>query len=323
MPQPSHEERGMTNQTLNAHPRVLVTGGAGFIGSRLVALLTQQGVATGVIDNLSSGMPLPANIARGLVANVQDRARLIALCNAFRPTAVVHLAAVHHIPTCESLRAYSLETNIVGTEVVLEAAELCGVETVVIASSGAVYAWKDAPLVEDETPVWVSDNYSLGKLANEYQLRLWSERTGRRGRVARIFNTIGSGDPNAHLIPDVLAQLKQGSAQEIRLGNLAPRRDYIYVDDVAAGLLSLLSAADASKAFDTFNICTGAEISVEMLVRKICLLFDKDARIIPDANRVRRIDRPRLLGSNAKILAAHGWSPRLSLDDAIRRTVIP
>lgn len=219
--------------------RVCVTGGAGMIGRRLVSQLNQRGVAVAVIDDLSSGLPMPEGVAIAHRGDIRAEADMLALFRDFRPDAVVHLAALHHIPTCETQRSLCLDINVVGTETVLHAATEAEVGRVVVASSGAVYGWSEGALDEARSPTEARDNYALSKLCNESQLRLWSEHGGGIGRVARIFNTIGGDDPNAHLLPDILAQLKAdtGAACMVRLGNLTSRRDYLHADEVAAGFL--------------------------------------------------------------------------------------
>lgn len=302
--------------------RVLVTGGAGMIGRRVVARLAAAGVEVAVVDNLSSGLPMPTGIARAVAADIRDADRVTQLCRAFRPQGLVHLAAVHHIPTCETQRAYSLEVNVAGTETVLAAAEAAGVERLVIASSGAVYAWEDTALSEEGAGLWACDNYAVAKTCNESQLRFWSQRTGRIGRAARLFNTIAHDDPNAHLIPDITAQLRGGQgAALIRLGNLAPRRDYVHADDAAAGLVAMLGDGRTEVAFDTFNICSGEERSVEELVRELAALLGRDIRIESDPARLRKVDRPRQLGNPDKAARLLGWRAAMPFRDALAATL--
>ena len=305
--------------TERAGSRVVVTGGAGFIGSRVVAQLVAAGSSVGLLDNRSVGLPMPASTAALVSAetDIRDAAQTAAFIADFAPTVVIHLAAVHHIPTCERRRAYALDVNVVGTENVLAACEASGVPHLVIASTGAVYAWSELLLDEAASPLGASDNYSVGKLANETQARLWAERTGGRVRIARIFNTIGHGDPNAHLIPDVMDQIPVGTAAAtLELGNLAPRRDYIYVDDTAAALVAL--AADArDPQVDVFNVSTGVETSVETLVRTIGRKLGVDLTIRQDAARVRRIDRISQVGSASKAAERLGWRAQNDLAAAI------
>jgi UDP-glucose 4-epimerase len=314
----------MQNNSL-AGRRIFVTGGAGFIGSRLVDQACRAGAEVGIFDNLSVRLPMLA--ARpGLTTtegDIRDATAIAAAIAAFAPDTVIHLAAVHHIPTCERQRAYSLEVNVVGTENVLAACEAAGVGHLVLASTGAVYAWGEEALVEDSSPLGSSDNYSVAKLANESQCRFWADRTGSRLSIARIFNTIGWNDPNAHLIPDILDQLAGGATTAtLRLGNLKPRRDYIFVEDTAAGLLAMATRnTDNAPQVDIFNVCTGDETSVEDLVRMIGSVTGVALTIEQDPDRVRRVDRISQVGDAGKAKSVFGWQAAASLRQAVERIV--
>ncbi|MER8457446.1 NAD-dependent epimerase/dehydratase family protein [Mesorhizobium sp. M0027] len=125
--------------------RVLVTGGAGFIGWRCARNLAKDGARVLIADNLSVGMPMPdMDGCETREIDIRDKSGMVELTEGFKPDTIIHLAAIHHIPTCERQRAYALDVNVVGTEIVLDAAEKAGVGTVVLASSGAVYDWVDA-----------------------------------------------------------------------------------------------------------------------------------------------------------------------------------
>lgn len=303
--------------------RLLVTGGAGMIGRRLTRQWHEAGGEVAVLDNLSSGLPMPDQATLAVCADLGDGDTLAALLNDFRPDAIVHLAAVHHIPTCENQRAHCLDVNVVGTERLLAAAEQAQVARVVIASSGAVYAWQERPLAELTSPLAPCDNYALSKYSNEQQLRFWAERGRRVGRAARIFNAIGHDDPNGHLIPEVLAQLRTTRDGRVRLGNLSPRRDYLHADDIARGLIAVLNDPRSDVPFDTFNICSGVEHSVEQLVLQLGLILDIQVQVEVDPARQRRVDRPSQLGDPARMLQLLGWQPDLPFADALRRVVFP
>jgi len=302
--------------------RVLVTGGAGMIGRRVTQLLSNRGNEVAVIDNLSSGFSMPQSAARTICGDIRNVDILSQVCRSFRPNAIIHLAAIHHIPTCEHQRAYSLDVNVTGTENVLHAAAQSNTKRVLIASSGAVYDWEERPLQEDQTPLSAYDNYSIAKLSNESQLRFWTERTGNIGRVARIFNTLAKDDVNAHLLPDIVAQLGVGGAPcTISLGNLTPRRDYIHADDVASGLIALLDDHRNDIAFDVFNICSGVDHSVSQVVETISTILGKNISIEPDATRTRRIDRPSQLGCPNKMERVLGWQAQIPFAEAIRKSI--
>jgi UDP-glucose 4-epimerase len=303
--------------------RVLVTGGAGMIGRRVLAQLRGLGVETAVLDNLSGGLSMPETAALAVRGDIRDSSALDKLIRNFRPEAILHLAAVHHIPTCEAQRAYCLDVNVTGTENVLCSAETNGIERVAVASSGAVYAWENNELSEEHSLLWPCDNYALAKTSNESQLRFWAQRTGGIGRAARIFNTIAHDDPNAHLIPDIAAQLRNSTgAATLRLGNLTSKRDYLHADDTASGLIALLRDNRQTIAYDCFNICSGIERSVEELVRGIAALLEWEIRIETDPSRQRKIDRPSQLGNPEKARRQLGWTARMAFAEALSATIL-
>lgn len=300
--------------------RVLVTGGAGFIGSRAVALLADLGCEVVALDNGYVGLPLPAQSERvtPVHADIRDRDRIKAALAEHRPEAVLHLAAVHHIPTCEREPHLAMDVNIMGTQSLLEAMEAAGCRNIVMASSGAVYRWDDGPLNEETTGTGATDVYSITKLTNEYQIGGWADRTGSRAHAIRLFNTIGSGDPNGHLIPDILQQIAAGDDRPvIRLGNTAPKRDYIYVDDVAAGFVAALGHVLEGAPRDIFNLSTGRELNVGGLVELMGEIMGKQVRIESDPSRFRKIDRLQQLGDPSKLSARTGWQPAWRIRDAL------
>jgi UDP-glucose 4-epimerase len=135
--------------------RLLVTGSAGFIGSRLVPRLLAQGGRVLGFDDLSLGQPTPlaADAFAFQQGDVRDAAAVRAAFERFRPTHLVHLAALHHIPTCDAEPVRAVDVNVVGTQVLLDAAQDVECGRVVFASSGAVYDWCDGPLTPGRTPL--------------------------------------------------------------------------------------------------------------------------------------------------------------------------
>ena len=303
--------------------RLLVTGGAGMLGRRVVRQWREAGGDVAVLDNLSSGLSMPLEASLAVVGDICDVQAVADLLASWRPDAILHLAAVHHIPTCEMQRAHCLDVNVVGTERLLAAAEAAQVNRLVIASSGAVYAWQEGPLSELSSPLAPCDNYALSKSCNEQQLKFWSARGTHIGRVARIFNAVGHDDPNAHLIPEVLKQLRQSSDGCIRLGNLTPRRDYLHADDIARGLIAMLHDPRTDVPFDVLNLCSGVEHSVEQLVRQLGDIVGVQVKVEVDPARQRRVDRPSQLGDPSRTLELRGWQPRLAFTEALRQVVIP
>ena len=299
---------------------VLITGGAGFIGSRAVGMLRDRGVTVIVADNGYVGIPLPA-ASEGIVpvnVDIRDQEAITAVLTEHKPDAILHLAAVHHIPTCEREPHLAFDVNVLGTQALLDGAAAAGVLNIVFASSGAVYRWDDGPLDESETLTGATDVYSITKLSNEYQLAGWAARTGARVHIARLFNTIGTGDPNGHLIPDILEQIGTGEANPVvKLGNTKPKRDYIFVDDSASGFVALLEGLPEGEPVEYFNLCTGDEMSVADLVGLMGELMGVDVRIESDPTRFRKIDRLQQLGDPSKLKSRRNWAPRWTARRAV------
>ena len=284
--------------------------------------LEQQGVRQIIVDNLYVGLPLP-EARDGVVpvkADIRDQDAMRSLMMEHQPDAILHLAAVHHIPTCEREPHLAFDVNVMGTQTILDAATAAGVQNIIFTSSGAVYQWKDGPLSEDTTPTGATDVYSITKLAGEYQAIGWAHRTGGRAHVGRLFNTIGTGDPNGHLIPDLLEQVAGGSNHvTVKLGNTKPKRDYIHVDDVADAFVALLMGLPKGEPVETFNICTGQELSVAGLVDLMGDLLSVSVSIESDPSRFRKIDRLQQLGAPGKIAAERDWRARIDVREALSR----
>lgn len=298
---------------------ILVTGGAGFIGSRLVRMLSENGFQVVVIDNLTSNLPfvqLPNVVNYNL--DVRDATALDEIIGTHKPYCIVHLAAIHHVPTCEIERNYALEVNVIGTENLLLCMEKYQVSKLVFASTGAVYS-PDFPILnEDETPVDPFDNYSLSKFTNEKQIRFYQQRTEADVCIARLFNTIGANDPNAHLIPDILRQIDpEVSNAIVKLGNIKSRRDYIHVEDTA-NLLMLMATSAPKKGLKVYNVCTSVEYSVEEIVEKIGVLMNKPISIEIDPEKVRKYDRISQIGNNQKVLTEFNTQLFFTIEDALK-----
>lgn len=305
------------NATSDGKECVLVTGGAGFVGTVLVDSLRRRGPVV-VVDDLSVGRPLPAP-AEGLScyqADVRDRQAMVAIMERHRPTAVVHLAAIHHIPTCERDPFHATDVNVMGFQSVLDACAVAGCQRVVLASSGAVYDWQDGALAEN-APVAPQDVYAASKAANEHQLTAWVRAAKGAGMIARMFNVIGPNDPNGHLIPDLLRRLDAASGQHVtlRMGNLDRRRDFVDVNDMAAGLVCLADRKAPGVA--VYNLCSGRDYSAGDIALRLAALRGIRADLVSDQTLCRAMDRASQLGDPAKSFRDLGWRAHRDLDDSL------
>ncbi len=295
---------------------VLVTGGCGFVGSRLSARLVADGHDVIILDNLTLGTPanLPAaavGSARLVEADIRDADALARCLATYRPRTVFHLAAIHFIPACNADPRRAIDVNVTGTQALLDSCAASGtVESVVLASSAAVYAPSEKPLHE-ENALGPADIYGHTKLWNEQQAALFHRRIGIAVGIARLFNQFGPGETNAHLIPSIIEQVRAGGP--LRLGNLASRRDYLSTDDAARGLIAL---AGACRAHGSLTCNFGSERAVDgwQLIRLIEQLHGSPLVVTQDPARMRPVDNPVILSDCTRAHELLGWRAETTLE---------
>src|SRR5215469_222671 len=302
--------------------RILVTGGAGYVGRALTArLLRELGVELHVLDNLASGeQRLRAlDLTRLTVHRVdlRDAGAVGALMRALAPSVVFHLAAVHYIPACEAAPGDAVSINVSGTVNLLHSA----IERpkFVFASTAAVYGPSERPHVENSDGIGPVDVYGLTKLQAERYLEYFHALGKIDAVIVRLFNVIGPGETNPHLVPAIIRQISRGE-RKVRLGNLFPKRDYIHVEDAAEGFVRLARVADKPAAPLVSNLGTGQMFSVREIVDRIAAAAGVQLEIEPDPARMRTNDRPLLCASTQRLQALTGWLPGTSVSDSLRAT---
>jgi UDP-glucose 4-epimerase len=226
-----------------------------------------------------------------------------------RPDIVFHLAALHFIPYCNTHPSETLQVNVVGTQNLLEALCQYPPSRLVIASSVAVYPINDMANNED-SPYEPTDIYGLSKIVNEMQLKIFSSKVTTQCAAVRLSNVYGPNETNPHVIPEILSQIKQGS-DIIALGNVKPKRDYIYVQDVAEALIAL--AQRNRHSYRVYNVGYGREYSVSKVLAYLSDITGRQLTASVAAERVRKIDRMHLLADVQRIGTEIGWRPRVSL----------
>lgn len=298
--------------------RVLVTGGAGFIGSHTVDTLLARGYKVRVLDNFSTGhMRNLRHVAAKIEieeGDVQDRA-VVERCLA-KVNAVVHLAAKGSVPfSVDQPRESHLE-NVEGTLVVMDAVRKSGIRRLLYASSAAVYGNNPRlPREEKDEPMPASP-YAVGKLADEdYARVLCPAAIG-----LRFFNVYGPRqDPNspyAAVVPRFLQAVLRNEPFPI-YGDGSSVRDFTYVEDAAAGILAGLEAKESVRG--VFNIAGGKGISVMDLAREVARVAGKKCQVKYHPPRPGDIAR-----SQADVRAAEkflGFRAGCSLEEGIRRSL--
>ncbi len=296
--------------------KVIVTGGAGFIGSAIVPKLQNSGYDVYVVDNLSFGNRSFINIDSGNFFHVDIREvnQLFEIFKVVSPDIIIHLAAIHFIPYCNQNPFESSDINIRGTINVLEAAKkITNLKKVFFASTAAVYPISDSSVSEIH-PLLPLDIYGLSKLAGERLLHEFYLETKIDSIVCRFFNAFGPQETNPHLIPEIERQLKSG-VRQIELGNLTPKRDFIHTYDMANAVLKLIGLSNAG--YDTFNLGRGIEYSVTEIVESFEKILNEKIEIIVAPERVRKVERMHLLADVSKLKEKTGWEPQWTIDQGI------
>jgi len=302
--------------------RILVTGGAGYIGAHTVRLLLERACDVAVVDNLSKGRRhnVPPEILHEL--DLSDGAALADLMRRKRIDAVVHFAAFAEVG--ESMRepARYFRNNVAGSLSLLGAMVDAGVKHIVFSSTAAVYGTPQSSPIREDFPIQPVNPYGESKAMVETMLR-WFDAIHRLTSVTlRYFNAAGADpqgrlgeehDPESHLIPLVLRAVATGRPVTVFGNDYATPdgsciRDYIHVNDLAQAHILALEHLIAGGASDRFNVGTGAGHSVlEVIGAAEAVTGQK----VPYSVGPRRPgDPPALVAAPDKLRATLGWKPQ-------------
>lgn len=300
--------------------KILITGGAGFIGSAVVTELKRSGHEIYVIDNLSFGKREFIDISDDhfFKTDIRDKEEINKIFYLINPEIVVHLAAIHFIPYCNQHPFEAADINIRGTMNILDACKNSkSLKKVFFASTAAVYPIYDEA-VNESHPQLPLDIYGLTKLTGEHLFKKYWLETGVDTVVCRFFNAFGPNETNPHLIPEIEKQLRNG-LRTIKLGNLTPKRDFIHTHDMANAVRILLSM-DRS-GYDAFNLGRGIEYSVVEIVEAFERQLQEKITIEIDPARVRKVEREHLLADVNKLKSV-GWSAQWGIDEGIKDLIM-
>jgi UDP-glucose 4-epimerase len=301
--------------------RVMVTGANGFVGGHVVRSLIADGHDVLAVDALRYGPPRfdhdELRRFRFEVLDLRQADVLTWLVGQFAPDAVIHLAAIHFIPECERHPGLTISTNV---EATANLALACPSGTrLVLASSAAVYRPGTGPHREDRDETAPADVYGFSKLWAEQVVRHLAGTRGLEAVLLRLFNVIGPGETNPHLLPALMDQVRDGQLP-VRLGNTTPRRDYIYVGDAAdAFIAAALRPLPEGDRVVVANVGTGRSHSVLDVVAALEGATGAELPVQVDPERVRTVDRPELCADTTRMTELFGWSAGVPFAEAVAR----
>lgn len=295
----------------------LVTGAAGFLGSHVVDHLIGRGETVVALDGLQWGRldflkpSLESPRCHLAIADIREPAAVRTVFEAFRPTRVVHLAALHYIPAAVKDPVLAVSSNVLGTQVLLSAALAAGAERFWFASTGDVYPPASVPHREDD-PVGPFNIYGLTKLQGEQLLGLASTASPEKHIViGRLFNLYGPRETNPHFLPELIKQVRDNPTQTLRLGNLWPKRDLVPVADAARAVVASLDAAPAG--LTRVNVASGVAVSMQQVIDMIGELIGRPLTVETDPAKVRPVERDHLQADVSRLKALIGWTPHADL----------
>ncbi|WP_256003181.1 NAD-dependent 4,6-dehydratase LegB [Pedobacter deserti] len=307
--------------------KVLVTGADGFIGSHLVERLLKEGcsIRAFVYYNSFNSWGWLDALPKDCLSKIEIFAGDVRDPNGVRTAmkdidVVFHLAALIAIPFSYHSPDSYIDTNVRGTLNIVQAAKDLGVERVLVTSTSEVYGTARYIPIDENHPRQPQSPYSASKIGADAIADSFYRSFNLPLTIVRPFNTYGPRQSARAVIPTIITQLLNGKS-EIRLGDLIPTRDLLFVEDTVNGFVEI-AKSEALIGHDC-NIATQSEISVGDLAQELIKQINPEARIITDTDRLRpeKSEVFRLYGANEKIKCHTGWTQNFSLSEGLSKTI--
>ena len=299
--------------------RILVTGGAGFIGSEVVSQLIKKNAIVTVLDNFSSGKKqyLPKNnkklkIIKGDITDEKIVKRAVK-----DQESVIHLAALPFIPDSFYYPADFFNVNTTGSVNLLwKSIQSNSVDRFIHISTSEVYGSAQFVPMDENHPTAPHSTYAVSKLAGDRVAFTLHKENGFPVVIIRPFNSYGPKYTQPYIIPEIMNQLLNGT-KELMLGNVDATRDFTYVSDTADAIIRSLSSKKA--VGEIINVGSGNEISIRDLALKISKIAKIKTKIRYDESRERPYDVNRLISNNKKAKTILDWTPKITMDQGLKK----
>jgi NAD dependent epimerase/dehydratase len=311
----------LTNKT------VLITGADGFIGSHLVEKLLEEGCKVkafcyynsfnswGWLDTFPKELLHDIEVFTGDIRDPNGVRTAMKGCDV-----VFHLAALIAIPFSYHSPDSYIDTNVKGTLNIVQAAKDLGIERVLVTSTSEVYGTAQYIPIDEKHPRQPQSPYSASKIGADCIAESFYRSFNLPLTIVRPFNTYGPRQSARAVIPTIIIQLLSGK-KEIKLGDLRPTRDLVFVKDTVNGFIHIAKAE--SLIGEDCNIATQSEISVRDLAQELINQINPAAKIVTEDERMRpdKSEVFRLYGSKEKISQYTGWQQSYSLEEGLAETI--
>ena len=299
--------------------RVLVTGGAGFIGSEVTSQLLKKGAIVTVFDNFSSGKKeyLPKSkrlkIIKGSITDEKISAKAVK-----DNEIVINLAALPFIPDSFYFPTDFFNVNTIGSvNMILQSVRSKSVECFVQISTSEVYGTAQQVPMDENHPTAPHSTYAVSKLAADRAAFTLHKENGFPTVVIRPFNSFGPKYTEPYIIPEIMNQILDGSSI-ITLGNVNSSRDFTYVSDTANAIIK--SSITKKAVGEIINVGFGKDITILDLAKKIGKVANKNIKIKYDESRERPYDVNRLICNNKKARKILDWKPKITTEKGLKIT---
>jgi GDP-4-dehydro-6-deoxy-D-mannose reductase len=285
--------------------KILITGHSGFLGQALIKSLKQKyeliGISRKIFD--SDIVNIKKDIRK---ININDIPKNV--------SCIIHLAGLTDVYYCQENSSKCFDVNVGGTQNMLEIAKQRKSKFIFISSSHIYGNPKKLPILETQKAKPIS-NYAYSKLNSEILCESYSKNYNLDVSIARIFSVYGPASPPHHVITKIIKNLID--KEKIKLGNLFPKRDFIYIEDVVSAIEILVKKTNG---FNIYNIGTGNSSSISDLIEMLSKITNKTAKIETDISKIRKNEVKEIRSDISKMIKL-GWKPKYDLNKGLKLTV--
>jgi len=286
--------------------QIVITGHNGFLGSNLLLkLISEKYDITGISKTIKKN-----NLIKQIKRNILD----IKESDIVKNSCIIHLAAITNVAYCEKYPEECYKVNAIATQKILEIARKKNC-SLIYPSTSHVYAIPHKLPIKEAHPTNATSVYSESKISGEKLCETYSKSYGLNISVLRLFSTYGPKNSEYKVESRIITQLL--SNRPIKIGNLFPKRDFVYIDDVIRAFQTVMKNL---KGFNTYNVGSERSYSIQEICNILKKLSGKKNPIIVDKKKLRKNDIKNVVSDCSKIKKL-GWKPKISINKGLELTL--